>query len=273
MRYFWTCATSFVLGLVLCGCANTLSLTMDKDKPPIDQSSLSPKVKEKKYTKLMVIPPSGTARGTFEPKIVLFEREFLKRGITVISGAITGRVVLETGDTSAKKSESAAELSDMERALIMAKKTGADAILQIGAFQWTAATKPTRFFVAEDVPNGRFREVTADEFNAWSELKKAYASQELSFIGRLVDVDNGEVIASFDLKMPANYLLPGNYTARLSGADDVMSESFQYERRWATVDQVGNYIWHSNLPWCTEDSIKRVEATLIEYVVKRITGQ
>lgn len=278
MRRFCLFLLTVFLVFAVSGCWSTHKLTMSKFKSPIDQSSFSPSLGERKFTKLMIIPPSGTARGVFEPKIVLFEREFVRRGITVISGAITGRVVLENPDSLAKKNEDAAELSDMERALVMARKTGADAILQIGDFWWSKNTRFTRFFVAEEIDGAPFREVDKAEYDGWPGVKKMFRSHEISFISRFVNLEDGEVIASFDIKMPANFLLPADYEAtfRVPPSEGrLKSENFQYERTWTVRAPKQEAITYSSLPWWEndEDIARQVEEYVIEYVAKVLTAR
>ena len=225
--------------LLLGGCASISVLTMTREKPPLDRSVVSPKLARNRYDKIMVIPPSGTARGAFEPQIVLFEREFLRRGMTVISGAVTGKVVLEApGTGEERKSESAALLSDLERALIMAKRTGADAILQVGDFTYAPIGETARCFVTDRA--GRpFREVEPAEYETFTGARKQqYAAPELRFIGRVVDVANGEVVASLDVALPLNHVLPAEYTARFVRAPmrnpewTQRDESFPYASDW-----------------------------------------
>ena len=244
------------LGLlyILSGCRTSV-LTMSHYKPPINQSEVSPKLKARKITKVMVIPPSGTARGKFDEHIVWFEQEFLKRGITVISGAITGKVVLESpNSTDEKKNESAALLSDLERALIMAKRTGAEAILQVGDLRWSEKMIATRYFITWKAGTP-FREISQQEYaltscrdifaeKAWSLFRNsgcrvAYPAGELYFVGRFVDVDNGEVIATLNITMPWNYVLPVDYVAKhvhnlfLGWHPEPSDESFNYfEESW-----------------------------------------
>src|SRR5882672_6173101 len=91
MRTAATAAAAVTLALSGCA-AHTLNTTIPPGGPPWDQSALSPGLRAKAYTRIMVVPPSGTARAEFEGHLNRFERSFLKRGITVISPAITGRV-------------------------------------------------------------------------------------------------------------------------------------------------------------------------------------
>jgi hypothetical protein len=210
-----------LLILIGSGCSSRYGVSMPPELPIRDDTSVAPQLKDKKYTKIMVIPPSGTARGQFDREINFFEREFLKHKLIVISSAITGRVVLEVkGNDGEKKEEGAQGLSDAERALVMAKKTGADAILQIGAFGWTGQ-KPSRFYHArkDDSPNSvgviEFREVSLRDFETLDGLKQSYSAQWLEFVGRLVDVQSGEVMASFKYGNSLLWNLPAPYAATL----------------------------------------------------------
>lgn len=240
------------------GCASTSVLTMTRDKPALDRSVASPKLAWNRYAKIMVIPPTGAPRGAFEPQLLLLEREFLRCGLTVISGAVTGKVVLEAPGTGAERShESAALLSDLERALVMAKRTGADAILQVADITFVPVGETARCFVT-DRPGRPFREVEPAEFEVLAAARKQqYAAPELRFIGRMVDVANGEVVASLDVAMPLNHVLPADYIARfvrawLRDRWTQRGESFPYAGEW------------------TETAKKQAEQRLIEAVVARL---
>lgn len=234
------------LSCALTGCMAKYTIEMQPELPIRDETSVSPQLKEKKFSKIMVIPPSGTARGQFDREINFFEREFLKNNLTVISSAITGRVVLEVkGSEGEKKEEGAQGLSDAERALVMAKKTGADAILQIGTFGW-AGRKSCRFFVANratptgatgtgNVPLTAMREVSLKEFETWPGAKYSFSEQWLEFVGRLIDVQTGEVMASFKYGNSPLWNLPASYSAVLvdeggEGALVKESENYAYDQ-------------------------------------------
>ena len=60
------------------GCAS-IGLEMKAAKEPINESVYSSKIKTESLSKIMVLPPSGTSRGLFEPRMVLFEKGFLNR--------------------------------------------------------------------------------------------------------------------------------------------------------------------------------------------------
>lgn len=199
--------------LFITGCATVAPLNIRAELPLIDRSVASPAVASKQFHKIMVLPPSGTERGQFDTAIATFEREFLRNGVTVISGAVTGRVVLASSGGE-RKEEGASPLSDVERALIMAKDSGADAIMQVGGFTWEQEAA-SRWFVFDHSGNS-FREATRQEYQSWPgglAMKKVFNSRALKFIGRLIDVGNGEVMASFDVYAPASWSLPTDYTS------------------------------------------------------------
>lgn len=228
----------------LSACA-PITLKMAPNQEPVDRSVSAGELSKSKFKKIMVIPPHGTVRGEFDNVVSIFEREFLKKGITVISAAVTGRVVLESSTKDEKNSGGAVNLSDAERALVMAKESGADGILQIGAWTWEEGI-PTRFFL-RDISDPSYREVTRQIYaNSKSNYKIAFSSGYLRFIGRLMDVTSGEVRASFEIESGANWNMPNEYTATVieSSPPSVSDENYSYananwtEIRRATVEKV-----------------------------------
>lgn len=242
------------------GCSTTYTLKMKPDLDIDDGTVVSPHIQNKKYKHIMVLPPSGTKRGQYDPEVALFEREFLKNGITVISGAITGRVVYEETKDVKKRVEGATPLSDAERALVMAKKTGADAILQIGSIQWIEANGIGRHFILNPEDDKReYLEVPLKQFRNWDNVKIKFPSQWLHFVGRLTDVESGEVIASFKVISAANWNLPSSYRAtyELDGKDSILvTENFDYK--------AGQWLQEAK-----EATVSRV----IGQVARRITGR
>lgn len=282
--------------LVLSGCAS-YQLQMSPSRDAIDESVITPKLGAKKYARLMVIPPSGTVRGQFDHQIALFEREFLKSGTTIISGAITGRVVAEMDTTSGKerRSEGVAQLSDAERALVMAKDTGADAILQIGRWEYTADA-PSRYFILDAEKDDQFREVQLAEYRSWMKEKVFFPSKVLHFVGRLTDVSTGEVVASFKLKDAVNWNLPSEYRAKIKykgcpspqvvhemvqlhgerykgwvGITDLEQANYDMESKKCPIfeDENFRYLDPSWLPEAEE----KLQALVIQIVAKAIASQ
>jgi hypothetical protein len=215
----------------LIGCAPVAVVELSPSRELLDETVVSPQLKAKRYKRIMVIPPSGTARGQFDREIALFERELLKSDITVVAGAVTGRIVLGGGAGAEKRLEAAKDLSDAERALVMAKETGADALLQLGGFGWSEGRAATRFVVLMKMDGvQRFREVSQSEYQGASGAKLAFLSPVLSFVGRLMDVESGQVVASFKIDGAANWSLPVGYTAQvvMDQVTYLAGESFVY---------------------------------------------
>lgn len=214
------------------GCHSAYMLRMD-ELPPIDETTLSPKLGGRKYAKVMMIRPSGEAGKEFDAVVPMFEAEFLRQGITVISGAITGRVVLKEA-VRGEGGQGATQLSDIERALVMAKETGAEAIVQIGTWGWTEASQPFRYFVA-DKGTRSFRECSVDEWKeAPSSTRWTFGSPRLDFVGKLIDVDSAEVVAVFQCHTCTNRAFGRRYEAQIGvmrggGSPPVLqAEAFPY---------------------------------------------
>ncbi|MEQ8766055.1 MAG: hypothetical protein RL885_19210 [Planctomycetota bacterium] len=225
----WTALTC----IAFTSCASPYVLKMPATKQPIEDNVVSSRLEDKQYDRLIVIPPSGTARGQFDALIALFEKEFLRSELTVVSSSITGRVVYEnTQDSESRRVEGAQGLSDTERALVMAKETGADGILQIGQWDWSDTEVATRFFVLQHGTT-QFQETDAQTFNnALPTERYSFSSPSLHFVGKLLDIEDGQVVATFDMTYPANWCLPNDYSTQLFrneyGGLTRTNESFTY---------------------------------------------
>ena len=226
-------ATSLLALLAVTGCGTPYQLQL-KSAPLIDKTSRSPELADKNYRKVMVIPPSGSGTEQFDSKLALFEAELLKINVTVISGAVTGRVVTDS-KVAGSAHDGAAKLSDIERALVMAKKTGADAVIQIGSFGWSKDdAQPYRYFV-EDAATKSMKEVDEKTFASTPSAKRyQLRSPKLSFVGRLVDVESGQVMAAFNIVTAANRCMSPPYEATLkihsSDAAERVSENYSYSQ-------------------------------------------
>ena len=243
---------------LLASCSTIYQLDMSPEREPVDETVEAPALRGKQYSKVMVLPPSGTKRGQFDPQVAQFEREFLRNRLTVISGAVTGRVVFDDTEDENNRVEGASPLSDAERALVMAAETGADAILQIGRFEWSTNPRSGRFFVIDPATESAWREVSFEEFQNWGLTKLQFPADQLTFVGRLTDVESGEVIASFQIESSVNWNLASRYLASYSidgNSASLLSQNFDYAAgQWQTEAR--------------EDTIERV----IRRVAERIVG-
>ena len=240
--------------VLLVGCASP-KLRMMPVLEPRDESVIHPRLTALRYQRIMIVPPPGTSLAQFDQEIALFEREFLKSNLTIISGSVSGRV-LESSGAEQTRLEGLSRMSDSERALLLAKQSGADAILQISQLGWTRDDQPTRYFVLDKED---YREATVSEYRAWSGQKIEFESAMLSFVGRLIDVQSGQILASFQIGSAANWNLPTDYTAEVTakkGGKILKRESFPY--------YTGSW---------TSEAREKTMARVIQTVARRIVGQ
>jgi hypothetical protein len=230
----WQRLSALTLTLLSAGCGGKLiTLSMAPLSPAyVDQSSVSPSLQSGIFDRIMIVPPPGSASTEFQDNLAAIERSFIARGITVISSAITSRVI-----------ESGVQLSEVERALILARDSNADAVLQIGAWRWLLAdgSDYSRRYFVEDVIGTSFAEVDQPAFErAGDRVTHVYEGTVLSFTGRLIDVENGEVIASFKIEEPeVNDADPLIVT--FDGGGNIQTESYAWgtdqRKRQAAVDR------------------------------------
>lgn len=240
MRVF--CALAL---LAVSGCAST-KFTLSRELPLFDTSAVQATLSKKHFSKIIVLRPSGSDSSVFEGLVASFEREFLRHGVTVISGAVTGRVVLgrQVGDATP---HAAAQLTDIERALVMAQGTGAEAILQVGRYDLLEDVD-SRFLVYQG--KGGIREVFRDEYASWTGPKTALRSGASIFAGRLIDVSSGEVVASFQVACASLWSLP----ADLHG--EALVDPYQ-NRPWKISNT--NFPFHGSQRWDASSRMSVVE--------------
>lgn len=243
---------------------------------PEDKSVASPNFTLKKYKKIMVVPPSGTARAAFDAEVANVEREFMQRGLILISPAVGARVT--EGDDDKSKSETQAQLSDVERALILAKKSGADAILQVGQFQWTNDKTNRYFKVGSD--GCTLGEVSKSEYDreGIQKAKIYYKAECMDFIGKLIDVESAEIMLSFHMWQSPIRSLPQEYVASFASAGlkyslqngQYVIENGQYKQAW-TFNIISENFRILSEDWKQEAHTKSVQE-IFSRVAERIVG-
>ncbi|MCH7856749.1 MAG: hypothetical protein IIB37_08350 [Gemmatimonadetes bacterium] len=209
MRLLQSLMLLTVAFVAACGGGSSI-LTMTPTAPGyVDGSSISPALQSGDFYRIIIVPPSGTAGVAFQENLAAIERSFIARGLTVISSAITSRVILEGRTRDRSSADAAIQLSEVERALLLARDSNADAVLQIGMWDWVESETfeyGRRYFV-EDKDAKIFREVDQFEFERAQMLEdgpliRSFGREVLAFTGRLIDVENGEVLASFKIEVP-----------------------------------------------------------------------
>ncbi|MBI4567120.1 MAG: hypothetical protein HY719_01840 [Planctomycetes bacterium] len=215
-----------VAAACMAGCAEVYQVRVTTIPSLNDETVVSPALKERQYKQVMVLPPSGTARGVFEKQLVWAEGEFLKRNLGVTSPAVGARVVDENqGDEVVRRG--GGEFSDMERALRLSKKANCDVVVQIGSFEWVE-NGAKRYFVGE---NEKMREVTRREHDEHVGFKYSISTYQLHFSGRLVEVEKGDTLATFNMAGSLFGHLPQDYVTTWQW-DGAMSIPTGENYRW-----------------------------------------
>jgi hypothetical protein len=245
--------SSFWSGVLVCafaGCAYPMKAEVTvRAGSARDSSASSPNGAGKQVRALMIVPPSGSSRGDFEPFLYEFERAFLNKGLRIVSSAITGRVVQEG------KSENAAQLSDLERALILAKETGADAVLQVGILELRGTQ--SRYFCGN--AGEVVTDCTAAEFRN-SDFGRDIEAGVVVFQGRLIDVKSGFVLAALDISasvadhLEAVMQSPENQAGRLKSSCSPCKSDGWWCRK------------------CVDAKARAIEA-IVEGLVRRVASQ
>ncbi len=185
--------SSLVLGgvIALLGCVHPLHVDLKPQVRIGDKSAWSGAPASGGIGSVMLLPPRGSSRGEFGDILPAFERALLQRGLRVVSAAVTGRVVQE------RKAEAASQLTDIERALILSKETGADALLQVGAFEWQGTA--SRWFCEGD--GDLLEECSEADYRAAARGREV-SGEVARLTGRVIDGQTGEVLAIIALSIP-----------------------------------------------------------------------
>jgi hypothetical protein len=218
---------ALALPFLLSGCV-TATLTL----APVAAVDLTvPKRAEKQFASIMVLPPSGSEHGQAS-ELAAVERVLLGAGIKVISSGVTGRIVL---DSSGNRVETGANLSDLERALVLARNLNARALLQVTQLGWTDGR---RWFVRS---GERFQEIgpghTLDPPNSVKVSEVVF-----HFQAKVISVDDGEIVMSIDASQGTSRVLEQPKSIEIttspagSGAREIDTD--MPDRRQSAVDQV-----------------------------------
>ena len=210
-------------------------------KPPIavlypldhlsNNSFYSGKLINKKLKQVMILPPSGTAGEEFNANLTQIERSLMIRGIEVTSPTIGARAVTKSPNN----------LSDLERALVLANASKVDAVLQIGIFSDGGQTSTitdglgpelgARYLVYD--PNRLVvNEVGYKVYNqAPNSNRFKFKAPIVHFKAKLIDVIDGTILANYDFTAELSKTLPTAYTAQLTSLTDpkLRSTSFLWD--------------------------------------------
>jgi hypothetical protein len=200
--------------------------------PPPPQATLIPpapphEAEEDRTGEAWAGPHRGRAHeGRYAADLALIERALMNRGFTVIAYEQAVRAGAgKAGD---------GVLTETEKALAGARAAGADIVLQVGDFSWSASSIVDRFFVLHE--NVMLR-VEASEYADYPGAKYELASPHLRFVARVIDADNGHVLASIKSIGAADADLPYVYQAVLGPPDNGRMPALSEQPvTWANLD-------------------------------------
>jgi hypothetical protein len=214
-----------ILGPMLASCMANLSVAAgalrDRSAPTVTKAQVSA---------VIVLPPRGSERGQVS-ELADLERVLLGRGFRVISSGITGRVA--SGPVEARADE-ASRLSDLERALILAKDSNADALLQVGEIGFVPAE---RYFTLLEGDLRHFKEVPEPPARPGTyciRIKEA----RFTFQAKLINVENGEIVVSMDISQSTSRVSPMTSMDVLPNREETTMTIDSPQRRQAAVMQV-----------------------------------
>ena len=217
--------------------ANEYKLFMKKSLPAISGTIYSTTAAEVKLKKFMIL---GSTNIDADPSFMrannaLIEKVFLAKGLSIISPAITGRVVLTSPNEIEQKNEAAIGLSQLERALLLGKNAEVDAIINLERFGWGPKNIFSRYFILNNKEDESFKEVDIDEYEKSNNAKVIYTSPYFQIKAKLINVNNGEILSTINLLLPANYALPDDYEVEfiVRGKTTIIkrgTESFKYKK-------------------------------------------
>ncbi len=233
MHHIRTAICLALLGAIVPACA-VARLTLAPDA--LSDRSEPAKTKSR-ISAVIVLPPRGSERGQ-RSELADLERVLLGKGFRVISSGITGRVA--SGPTEGRAIE-ASRLSDLERALILAKDSNADALLQVGKMGFSPAE---RYFVLDDHDPSKLKEVLEPPAKS-DGLHLLLKEARYTFQARLINVENGEILVSVDIAQSTSRVAPIDWEVQSRGSETIAPIDTPQRRRRAVtqvMEALSNHI-------------------------------
>jgi hypothetical protein len=222
-----------------------VEIRFEPERSLLDESVLAEKMGTRNYNRIMVVPPSGTAGASFDRGLSYAERALMRLGIELISPAVGGRAIASGADVPGGANASAT-LSDLERVLVLADRSKAQAVLQIGDLEYQM---PTAFnidhesseglgarYVVFDQATTAVREVGPDQYDrAEADFRWRFVAPVFVFTAKLIDVSDGTILASYQFRSELAKSLHRPYRAVLViPSREIRTTSWDwFEKEWA----------------------------------------
>jgi len=235
-----------VLPVLLCllgaGCETTYSLELDPlSDPVISHSVASPGLATKRLERVSVVPHSGDAGSSFDPGRAKIHLALMSRGVQPVDPAISVRASRAGGRPSTTEASAREHTSDLEALIIMAEKSGIDAILRFDPPKIESRPPGTgsknlpverdgsvRYFLARK--GTRLEEVSRAEYAQGIADKKAgrwFSAGTLRFEGDVLDVPTTDVLAQFDVEIPM-VGLASPYRLKFKKSGKIVSRTYEW---------------------------------------------
>lgn len=178
-----------VVALALSGCTVSKKVLLRTSAQPVDSTVAHPKAGAKK--RVMVLSNRIKREGAHDEAIIWLQRELMARGIELISSGVTGRVI---DGASPSRIETASQLPDLERALVMAKRSGAEALLNVSEIGWTTARRDLCITGVDPL------EAVPVKINDACPVSRGWIPSEVFvFSAQMIDPETGLVTHSFNV--------------------------------------------------------------------------
>ena len=173
-----------------------------RGRPFENRSAISPTGRSCKS--VMVIPGESPTVNQ-EELLTQLEGRLIEEGLSVVSAAITGRVVIAASDRG--QVEGATQLLPLERALVLARGAKADCVFH---FQNLVVGQDdvARFFGWPPGASGLV-EIDRRTYDATSASRRWFISgYSMEIRGKVVDVESGNVLVVVSLRQSTPFALP-----------------------------------------------------------------
>jgi hypothetical protein len=233
---------SLAATLVLLGCGSSQRLTVRPSQPAPVDTTVSPKLNEHAYRKVLLLPPergvdardakvASVRKKSIDYYMAKLERLLLAKGFEVISPEIVARAGAEVGGKSG-------QLSAAEKALILGQKTKADAVLML---QSTAARSSAKYFRVEEertteIEPARVRRDEGEDHPLHKDTKQCLHEvpyYEVIVEAKLIDASSGTVLWVGSGRQSTIDTLRDSWVADVDGDCEVLKQSYPYHEELA----------------------------------------
>jgi hypothetical protein len=252
-----------------------LDLALQAKEGINNRSVITERLKQRRYKRIMLVPPSGKSGPTFEESLDGVERALMKRGIELTSPAITGRVVDD--EHVANAGAAALALFDLQKALLLAERSNVDAVLQIGGLNIIPSPNPRAATTANPNRPGIDNLPSSDSAGsryialvdglpaemsppAYDESPRnarwRFFAPVVKLEARLVDVRDGFILALLQYEADISMILPSTYKATISLPSGVVKNT-----DWSWID-----------PAWTNESISEGVGEIFDNIASQLSG-